>query len=120
MKTGFTIDFTKVGQHIKTARTEANKTQKEVALACGCDPKHISAVETGKTNPSIDLLTMLSEELNVSVDYFLKDAPNAYIGYWEAEEFKPLFEAMTPATRSALIPIMKSLLAVQNAAAATE
>ena len=68
------IDFTKVGQHIKTARTEANKTQKEVALACGCDPKHISAVETGKTNPSIDLLTMLSEELNVSVDYFLKDA----------------------------------------------
>lgn len=114
------IDFTKVGQHIKTARTEANKTQKEVALACGCDPKHISAVETRKTNPSIDLLTMLSEELNVSVDYFLKDAPNAYIGYWEAEEFKPLFEAMTPATRSALIPIMKSLLAVQNAAAATE
>ena len=114
------IDFTKVGQHIKTARTEANKTQKEVALACGCDPKHISAVENGKSNPSIDLLTMPSEELDVSVDYFLKDAPNAYIGYWEAEEFKPLFEAMTPATRSALIPIMKSLLAVQNAAAATE
>ena len=50
------IDFTKVGQHIKTARTEANKTQKEVALACGCDPKHISAVETGKTNPSIDFI----------------------------------------------------------------
>ena len=48
------IDFAKVGEHIRDARIKANKTQITVAAACGCDPKHISAVENGRTNPSID------------------------------------------------------------------
>ena len=112
------IDFAKVGEHIKKARTKANKTQKAVASACGCDPKHISAVENGRTNPSLDLLMMLSEELDVSVDYFLKDEPHAYKEYFVEVEFADRIGQMTASTRSALLNIMDQLIAVQNTAAA--
>lgn len=115
MQTG--IDFARVGEHIKTARTKANKTQKAVAAACGCDPKHISAMENGRTRPSIDMLMLLSDELDVSVDYFLKDAPHAYKEYFVNVEFTERINQMTAVTRSALLNIMDQLIAVQNAAA---
>lgn len=114
------IDFVKVGEHIRDARTKANKTQKTVAAACGCDPKHISAVENGRTNPSLDLLMMLSEELNVSVDYFLKDAPHAFKDYFVNVEFADRIAQMTTSTRSALLHIMDQLIAVQNEPAVPE
>ena len=114
------IDFAKVGEHIRVARIEAKKTQKAVAAACGCDPKHISAVENGRTNPSIDLLTKLSEELNVSVDYFLKDAPHACKQYFVEVEFADRINQMTTATKSSLLKIMDQLIVVQNTAAATK
>ena len=114
------IDFAKVGEHIRAARVQANKTQKTIAAACGCDPKHISAVENGRTNPSLDLLMMLSEELNVSVDYFLKDAPHAYKPYFVEVEYANRIQKMTSTTRVALLNIMDQLIAIQNAPAVSE
>ena len=114
------IDFAKVGEHIRDARIKANKTQKTVAAACGCDPKHISAVENGRTNPSIDLLMLLSEELDVSVDYFLKDAPHAYAQYFIDAEFTERIRQMTSTTRAALLNIMDQLIVVQNTPTASK
>lgn len=108
------IDFIKVGERIKVARKSSGKRQNEVAQACGCDPKHMSAVENGRTHPSLDLLMKLSNELDVSVDYFLKDSPLAYPKYCIDVECGERLKRMNPQNRIAILKIMDAMLEAQE------
>ena len=49
-------DYEMMGKRLQEARRKAKVTQVQLAAACDCDPKHISAVENGKKHPSFDLL----------------------------------------------------------------
>lgn len=60
-----------LGEKIRKRRKELNLTLKEVALT-KITPGQISLVESGKSNPSIDLLNYLSEKLDVSLDYLME------------------------------------------------
>ena len=59
-------DYQKMGERIKEARRNAKITQVQLAAACDCDSKHISAIENGTKNPSLDLLLIASDKLNES------------------------------------------------------
>ncbi|MGN0314369.1 MAG: helix-turn-helix domain-containing protein [Fusicatenibacter sp.] len=108
------IDYVKVGERIQEARKHSRKMQYEVAKACGCDPKHMSAVENGRTHPSLDLLMKLSNELDVSVDYFLKDSPLAYPGYCIDVECAERLRRMSAENRIAILKIMDAILEAQG------
>lgn len=60
-----------LGEKIKLKRKEKNMTLKDLA-GDRITPGQISLVESGKSNPSIDLLEYLSERLNADVEYFLE------------------------------------------------
>lgn len=60
-----------LGEKIKRRRIELGLTLKEVALT-KVTPGQISLVESGKSNPSIDLLNYLSEKLDISIDYLME------------------------------------------------
>ena len=108
-------DYKKVGERIKEARRNANVTQVQLAAACDCDPKHISAIENGTKNPSLDLLLIASEELNVSLEFLLKDSPHENTDYYIPNEFGVRLRRMNHQTRMSLLSIMDALLEMQSA-----
>ena len=108
-------DYKKMGERIKEARRNAKVTQVQLAAACDCDPKHISAIENGTKNPSLDLLLIASEELNVSLECLLKDSPHENTDYYIPNEFGVRLRRMNHQTRMSLLSIMDALLEMQSA-----
>lgn len=56
---------------IRKARLAADMSQKYVAMMLGVAAPSVSNWESGKTSPTLDNMTALSELLGVSVDYLL-------------------------------------------------
>jgi len=54
----------KVGLAVKDLRTEANKTQSELAEAIGMERSYITALENGNHNPSLSTLVLVAKGLN--------------------------------------------------------
>lgn len=65
------MEILTLGEKIKSKRKEMNMTLKELA-GDRITPGQISLVESGKSNPSIDLLEYIAERLNTDIDYFLE------------------------------------------------
>lgn len=61
----------KVGRFIAERRKEKNLTQKQLADLLGVTDKAVSRWETGKGYPDIEILRILSEKLNVSLNELL-------------------------------------------------
>jgi tetratricopeptide (TPR) repeat protein len=60
-----------LGEKIKNKRNEMNMTLKDLA-GDRITQGQISLVESGKSNPSIDLLEYIAEKLNTDLEYFLE------------------------------------------------
>lgn len=56
---------------IREIREERELSQKELAAKMQVSPTNIYNYETGRTEPSIEVLLKLSQILNVSVDYLI-------------------------------------------------
>jgi transcriptional regulator with XRE-family HTH domain len=65
------MEILTLGEKIKSKRKELNMTLKDLA-GDRITPGQISLVESGKSNPSIDLLEYLADKLNTDIDYFLE------------------------------------------------
>lgn len=69
------IDYTKIGQRIKSARLEKGLNQSDLGELVGCSNNHISHIEIGQTKVSLPLLLKISAILDRNFDYFLLDTP---------------------------------------------
>lgn len=58
---------------LKELRLKNNLTQQEIADILGCSTVAYSRYETGKRQPSTDMLISLSKILHVSIDYILEN-----------------------------------------------
>ncbi len=114
------MDIGKVGERIQLARNNKKLTQEQVSTMIGCTSKHISAVETGNTRPSIELLIALSNVLDVTVDHLLMDDSRINPSYVLDVEMRTRAEEMTAITRMACIAMMDQLLVVQNSSSADD
>jgi DNA-binding XRE family transcriptional regulator len=54
-----------VGIQIKRARNRAQITQQQLAKQVGCSRNHISSIETGKCQPSLDLWLKIQQILKL-------------------------------------------------------
>ena len=59
-----------MGFRVSTQRRQLKITQEELAEKVGVSVKHISAIETGRSKPNIQLLYDIASTLNVTIDYF--------------------------------------------------
>lgn len=75
------IDFKKVGDKIRDARTAKKLTQENLAEQTNLSVTHISAIENASSKFSVDALVEISEALNISIDWLLlgDDGNNLYI-----------------------------------------
>lgn len=69
------IDYSEIGQRIRTARLEKKMSQEELGALIGCSNNHVSHVEVGQTKVSLPMLLRLSLVLDKDFDYFLSDTP---------------------------------------------
>ncbi len=65
------MEILSLGEKIKRRRKELNMTLKDLA-GDRITPGQISLVESGRSNPSMDLLEYLAGELNTSVEYLME------------------------------------------------
>ncbi|MCR8986019.1 helix-turn-helix domain-containing protein [Brevibacillus laterosporus] len=61
----------RIGERIKTQRTEAGLYQSHLAERVGVDRVSISNYETGRAMPPWDIIVALAEVLNCTTDYLL-------------------------------------------------
>jgi transcriptional regulator with XRE-family HTH domain len=58
------------GKALRIARAIAGLQQKELAELAGIDPSHISLIEIGKRNPSVDMVEKLAKALQIPEHLF--------------------------------------------------
>ena len=67
------INYKKLGLRIKAVRQSRNLTQDNLAEMVNCNTSHISNVENAHTKVSLNVLLVIANALNSSIDYLLSD-----------------------------------------------
>ena len=67
------LDYESIGKRIKRYRTDKKMSQEDLASKIGTVYKHVSNIETGAKAPSLELLVMIANALDVSADDLLTD-----------------------------------------------
>lgn len=62
-----------IGSRMRKKRKEKSMTQVHFAKSCGISTNYYSSIENGKNSPSLDTLTVIAKELDVSLVYLLND-----------------------------------------------
>ncbi len=62
-----------IGKKIKELREENNYTQKQVADYLKIDQGHLSNIENGKRNTTVDIIEKLCDLYNCSFEYILNE-----------------------------------------------
>ncbi len=57
-----------LGSAIKKARVEKGLSQEQLAEILDVTPTHVKHMESGRRNPSVEILFAISERLNMSLD----------------------------------------------------
>ena len=72
------IDYIALGMRIRNARKKCHVTQEYLGEMCEISTAHIGHIERGTRIPSLDTLFIISQALDVSMDYLIFDsvAPN--------------------------------------------
>lgn len=65
-----------VARNIKAARLNRKMSQENLSLLSGLDRTYISGLESGKRNPTIKTLYLISLSLNISICELVKDESN--------------------------------------------
>ena len=82
------MEILSLGEKIKRKRKELNMTLKDVAKD-RITPGQISLVESGRSNPSMDLLEYLAANLNTTVEYLMESEES------QAERISMYYEQIT-------------------------
>jgi len=67
------VDYEKIGRRIKYYRTEKGLSQEELGSVVAVNNEHISRIESGRKNLSLELMIFIANALDVSADDLLTD-----------------------------------------------
>ena len=108
------INYTKIGQRIKSARLEKGYSQAELGELVGCSNNHMSHIEVGQTKVSLTMLLKISLALGKDFDYFLLDTPYAKRESIINSEIATKLKNCNTTTLVAVNRIIDTLLELQN------
>jgi transcriptional regulator with XRE-family HTH domain len=63
-----------IGERVRQRRDALKLTQEQLAAETGVTPQHVSRIENGLNEPSLDLLVRLAQSLGVTADFLLTGA----------------------------------------------
>jgi len=70
------IDYASIGSRIKSLRKREGLTLKAWGETLGCENSYLSAIERGKTKPSLQVLLSIMRNTKVSLDWLLTGKEN--------------------------------------------
>ncbi|MFC5713166.1 helix-turn-helix domain-containing protein [Thalassorhabdus alkalitolerans] len=84
-----------IGDRVKKYRLERNLSLTELAEKAGVAKSYLSAIERNiQTNPSIQFLEKISKQLNIPIDFLLKEETEEMEQELDSEWMKLVQEAM--------------------------
>jgi transcriptional regulator with XRE-family HTH domain len=106
--------FVSLAENIKKIRKKKGWSQKELGEMIGSHLSHINRIETGKQNPSLEVLIKLADALEVSIDGLVRGSEEDFkeIRLEDknmAERIK-LLNTMDPEDRKAVIRVIDAML----------
>ena len=110
-----------LGAHLKEARTQRGLTQEEFAEMLDITQKHYSEVERGINGLSIKHLLMLSNILNVSIDFLIKDnfdEDHSFLKYMNEvpPSFIDMYISSSKFTQERMLAVIKAMYDIEQAA----
>ena len=105
------IDNRKIGTRIKHFRSDRDMSQEVLGKAVFVNNEHISRIESGKINLSVELLVLIANALDVSADDLLQDVLT-HPGTQENKEVNTLLQNCNHDEKEMLIRTLKFLKAL--------
>ena len=97
-----------IGSRIRDARKERKLDQADLAEKLNISMSHMSDIENGRTNFSIEVFMRITEALQVSADALLRtDVPEVAAVY--ASELRDLMEDCTPDEQEAMLQTLRNM-----------
>ena len=93
-----------VGGRVKEARVRKHLSQAQLAEMLGLSSRYISNLETGKQNMSITALAKISDVLEVSADWILRNNTRDALEI-TADELRDLLADCSPAERMGIMRV---------------
>ena len=103
-----------LGSRVKAARKHRDIQQNDLATRIGCSSSHLSEIESDKKLPSLERLKLISEELDITVDYFLLDTPHSCKTYLRDDQLASIVERCNTSTLRRIIHVAELFLEEQQ------
>ena len=100
-------ELKKTGARVKAARLAKHITQKQLAQAASISVSYLSKIENGKVPISIHALIGITEALDVSSDFLLRDIPEDLSGI--IDEIKKEVSSFTIEEQESLLRIIRKM-----------
>lgn len=102
-----------IGKNVKALRTSRGLTQEQLAEAIGLERKSITAIETGRTFISCEVLVNLSNYFNVEPAFFFKAN---FIEHADDEKglLKEIIRLLSSCNKKTLITIHNIIITLKN------
>lgn len=98
-------ELMKIGSRVKRARLAKHMTQMQLAEAAGISMSFLSNIENGRQSMNLRVLIAISDALNVSADWLIRDIPNSASRI--AEEIESELTSCTPKEREAILQLVQ-------------
>ncbi len=103
-----------IPNNLKVLRKKRGWSQTRLAEQIGSHLSHINRIETGKYNPSLDVVQKLANVFDVTIDYLISDTDEDFkevrIEDKELMERVKLIDSLDTEDRTALIRVIDSML----------
>lgn len=103
-----------LAKNIKRLRKKMKWSQTQLAEQIGAHLSHINRIETGKYNPSLDVVQKLAQAFNVTIDYLVSDTEEDFnevrIENKNLLEKIKLIDSLDDDDKSALMRVIDSML----------
>ena len=101
-------ELKKVGERIRQARKEKHLSQAELAEKVQISASHMSDLENGKTNISLEIFMRITEALQVSADWLLQtNIPE--VGKIQIAELESLLSDCSSSELQSLLRMLKEM-----------
>ena len=103
-----------LSNNLKSLRKKKRWSQTQLAEQIGSHLSHVNRIETGKYNPSLDVIQKLANVFDVTIDYLISDTDEDFkevrIEDKELMERVKLIDSLDAEDRAALIRGIDSML----------
>lgn len=103
------MDYRNLGKRIKEERLKLNLTQEQLAEYTDISTSYMGQIERGERKVTLETLVKITNKLNVSIDYLLKDSVNIDSDNC-INQIKQLFDGKSQAHKEMAIDVIRVML----------